>query len=110
MRVLGMIERPHRPAIGGMTAVALLAEPAFVHVITRMAVDACRRRPIEGLRGMALRAADEAVQAEQGEIAQVMIERDIGAPSFLAMARFAPTAKLAAVRVFAAMAAGAVLG
>ena len=61
MRFLGMIENPQRPSIGRMAALAFLAEAAFVHVIMRMAVNACRLRPAEGQRRVALGAADDAV-------------------------------------------------
>ena len=61
MRFLGMIEHPQRPSVGGMAALAFLAEAALVHVIVRMAVDAHRRRPAEGQRRVALGAADDAV-------------------------------------------------
>src|ERR1700736_2957629 len=54
MRLLGMIKNPQRPSVGRMTALAFLAEAAFVHVIVRMAVDACRRRPAEGQRPVTL--------------------------------------------------------
>ena len=64
VRFLGMIKDPQRPSIRRMTALAFLAESTFMHVIVRMAVDACRRRPGEGERGMTLRAADDAVQSE----------------------------------------------
>ena len=110
MRFLGMIEHPHRPPVGGVTAFALLAEPPLVHVIMRMAVDARRRRPVEGLRRVALRTADEAVQPEQGKLAQVMLKHDIAAPGVLAVTGLAPAVRLGAVGVFAAMTADAVLG
>ncbi len=43
--VLRMIERPQRPAVGRMAALAFLAEAALVHVIVRMAVDAGQPAP-----------------------------------------------------------------
>ena len=61
MRFLGMIKNPQRPSVGRMAALAFLAEAAFVNVIVRMAVNACRRRPTEGQRRVTLRAADDAV-------------------------------------------------
>lgn len=71
---LGMIEDPQRPPIRRMAALAFLAEPAFVHIIVRMTIDARSRRLAEGERRMTLRTADDAVQAEQWKIGQVMIE------------------------------------
>ena len=61
VRFLGMIKNPQRPAVGRMAALAFLAEPAFVHVVVRMAVDARRRRPAEGQRRVTLGTADDAV-------------------------------------------------
>src|SRR5216684_3893908 len=110
MRLLRMIKNPQRPAVGRMAALAFLAEAALVHVIVRMALHAYRRRPAVGQRRVALRAADDAVQSEQREFRQVMIECHVGPPRNLAMTGFAPAVDLAAMRVFAAMAAHAVLG
>ena len=39
-RLLCMIERPQRPTVGRVAALAFLAEAAFVHVVVRMAIDA----------------------------------------------------------------------
>src|SRR5450631_1581558 len=110
MSLFSVIENPQRPAVGRMAALAFLAEPAFVHVVARMAVDASRRCLTEGHGRVALRAADHPVQTQQREFAQVMIEHDAGPPRILSMTGFAAALELAAVRVFAAMAAQAVLG
>src|SRR6202049_926893 len=108
MRFLGVIENPQRPAVGRMAALALLAEASLVHVIVRMALDAGRGRPAEGQSRVALRTADDAVQTQQRILGQVMIECDLGRPLVLAVTMVAPALQLAAVRVFAAMATGAV--
>ena len=50
MRLLRMIEHPQRPAVGRMAVLALLAEPALVHVVVRMAVGTGRRRTAVGER------------------------------------------------------------
>src|ERR1700722_7869720 len=92
-----------------MAGLAFLAEPAFVHVIVAVAVDARKRRLVERQRRMALRAAHHPMQPEQREIGEVVIKYDVGAPGFLAVAGFATALELAAVRVFAAVAARAVL-
>ena len=64
MSFLRMIEYPERPAIRRMTGFAFLAEAAVVDIIARMAFRAGLRRLIESQRRMALRAADDSVQAE----------------------------------------------
>ena len=64
MSLLGVIEYPERPAIWRMTGFAFLAETALVHIIVRMAFRAGLRRLIESQGRMALRAADDSVQAE----------------------------------------------
>src|SRR5271166_441227 len=93
-----------------MAGLALLAESALVHVLVRMAFDALERRTREAQARVALRAAIEAVQTEQREFGQIVIENDLGAPAALAVAGVAAAFELAAVRVLAAMAAEAVLG
>lgn len=110
MSLFRVIENPQRPAVGRVTGLAFLAESAFVHVVVRMAVDARARRPFEGQRRVALRTADDPMQPQQRKTGQIVIENDVGPPSLLAMAGFASALELAAVRVFAAVAAGAVLG
>jgi len=59
---------------------------------------------------VALRAAHDLMQAHQRKLGEVVIEHDAGAPFHLAMTCFAPTLELAGVRVFALVAARAVLG
>ena len=110
VRFLGVIENPQRPAIRRMAALAFLAEPALVHIIVHMAVDAGGFRLRESQRRMALRAAHDPVQAQQRKCAQVMIEDELGPPGILAVTGFAAALELAAVRILAAVAAGAVLG
>src|ERR1700722_12799279 len=107
---LGVIEDPQRPAVRGVAGLAFLAEAALVHVILRVAIDAYGRRPAVGQRRVALRRAHDSMQSEQGKLPQVMIEYDVGAPGILPVTRFASALDLAAVRVFAAMAARTILG
>src|ERR1700726_1600142 len=63
MSLLGVIESPNLPSVRRVAALALLAEAALVHVIVRVALVACRRRPAERQRRVALRAADDPVQS-----------------------------------------------
>src|SRR5271157_2776191 len=93
-----------------MAAFAFLAQPTFVHVIVRMAVDAGGLRLRESQRRMALRAADHPVQSQQRKIAHVMVEYELGPPGVLAVTGFAAALELAAVRILATVAAHAVLG
>ena len=62
MSLLRVIESPNLPSVRRVTALALLAEAALVHVIVRVAFVACRRRLVERERGVALRAADHLMQ------------------------------------------------
>src|ERR1700686_1932107 len=103
--LLHMIEHPQRPTVRRMTALAFLAEAAFVHIVMRVALDAGQGRTTEGQRRMALCAAHHSMQPDQWEIGQVVIEYDVGAPGLLAVTGFATTLELAAVRILAAMAA-----
>jgi hypothetical protein len=108
--LLRMIESPQRPTVRRMTALAFLTETPLVHVIMRMTIDAGLRRSVKGQCRMALRTADDLVEPRNGEIGQVVIEHDVGAPGLLAMTGFASALELAAVRVLTAMAACAILG
>ena len=108
--LLRMIEHPLRPAVRRVTALALFAESALVDIVMGMAVDAVRRRLRERERGMALRTARHAVQSEQREMREVMVEDDVAGPGFLAMAAIAAAREPAAVRILAAMTADAVEG
>jgi hypothetical protein len=110
MRFLGMIEYPQPPAVGRMTGLALVAETSLVNVFMRMTLAAGRGRTVEGQRCMALGAAHDSMQTEQRKIGQVMIEDEAGAPILLAVALIAGFPQLAAMRVLAAMAAGAIFG
>ena len=93
-----------------MAAIAFLAEPPLVHVIVRVAIDAGQRCPVEGQRCVTLRTGRDPVQPQKRKIGQVVVECQIGAPCPLAMAGLASGLELAAVRVCAAMATGAVPG
>ena len=93
-----------------MTALAFFAETPFVHVVVRMAFDAGDRCAVECQRRVALSATDDPMQAQQRVFRQVVIEHDVRAPCLLTMACVASVLELAAVRVFAAVAARAVLG
>ena len=64
LRLLRVIEIPQRPTVGRMATLAFLAEAALVHVIVRVALVACRRRPAERQRRVALSAADDPVQPQ----------------------------------------------
>ena len=64
MSFLGVIEGPNLPAVRRVSALALLAEAALVHIIVRMALVARRRRPVERERRVALRAADHPMQPQ----------------------------------------------
>jgi len=110
MSLFGVIECPQLPSVRRVAALALLAEAALVHVIVRVALVALPRRLVERERRVALRAADHAMQCQQRKVREVMIEHDVGPPGLLAMASFAAILELAGMRVFALVAAGAVLG
>ena len=68
VRIARMIEGPQLPAVRRVAGFALFAQAAFVHVILRMAAIAGRGRVAESLRGMALHAADDAMQSEQRKL------------------------------------------
>lgn len=106
--LLGVIESPHRPAVGGVTALTLLAQASFVHIIMAVAGDAGARRVGVGERGVALRAADQAVHPEQRIVAQIVIKDHLAAPGILPVTVFAAAGELAAVRVFTPVTARAV--
>lgn len=110
MSLLCVIERPQWPAVRRMTRLALVAKASFVNVLMRVAIAAGRGCTAEGQRGVALRTAHHPMQAEQRKFGQVMIESKAGAPILLAVALVAGILELAAVRILAAMASGAVLG
>ena len=57
----GMIEGPQRPTIGRVATLAFLAQPAFVHVLTGMALRAGGGCTVERQRCMTLRTTDNAV-------------------------------------------------
>jgi hypothetical protein len=110
MRLLGMIEHPQLPAVRRMTGFTFAAETSFVKVFMRMALAAGRGRAVEGQRCMALGAAHDSMQTKQRKAGQVMIEHEAGAPILLAVALIAGFLQLAAMRILAAMTAGAILG
>ena len=74
VRIARMIELPQLPAVRRVARVAFLAQAAFVHIVVRVATIARGGRTAEGLRRMALHAADHAMQSEQGKLRQVVIE------------------------------------
>ena len=92
-----------------MAGVALLAQAALMYIVLGMTAAACGLRIAERLRRMALHAADDAVQADQWVLRQVVIEANVGAPRILAVACGAFSGHLAAVGILAAMAALAIL-
>ena len=108
MRFLLMIELPQRPATRRVATGTLFAEGPFVHIVMCVAIVATHGRAAVYERRVALRAANNAVQTEQRIPGQVVIERDIRAPSLLTMTDIAIASQLPAVWIFAAMAAGAV--
>ena len=69
-----------------------------------------RGRTVERKCCVALRAAHDLMQPHQRKLGEVVIEHDVGTPFHLAVACFAPALELAGVRVFALVAAHAVLG
>src|ERR1700730_5674606 len=74
VRIARMIELPHLPAVRRVAGLAFLSQAAFVHIVVRVATIARGGRTAEGLRRMALHAADHAMQSEQGKLRQVVIE------------------------------------
>lgn len=92
-----------------MAGVALLAQTALMYIVLGVAAAAGGLRIAERLRRMALHAAHDAVQTEQRVLRQVVIEADVGAPGILAVACGTLSGHLAAVGIFAAMAALAIL-
>src|SRR5882757_3063773 len=85
VRVLSVIKSPQRPAIRRMTGFAFLTEPAFVHIIMRMTIDARRAGRAERQRRVALRTTGDSVQPEQREGRQIVIKTQLGAPRILAV-------------------------
>jgi hypothetical protein len=81
VRLLAVIELPYAPAIGRMTSSALVSEAAIVSVVRPMTVDAGFRRAFVRARDMALFAGNGDVETHQWEGREVVIERDINAPT-----------------------------
>ena len=69
---------------------------------------AIARRAFKSLRGVALRAGDDDVQAEERKIRQIMIEAHVGVPLRRRVALLARPPERAAVHVIGTVAAGAV--
>jgi hypothetical protein len=92
-----------------VAVLALLAEATLVNVIVRVAVDARQGRAVEPHCRMALRATDDAMQTQQREFCQIMIEDDVLRPRALAVACCTSAFELSAMRVVTAMAARAIL-
>ena len=108
MRIPSMIKYPQLPAVRRMAGFALVAKAILVNVIGLVTTNARLGRLAEGLRCMALGAAHHAVQPNQRKGRQIVIETQFAAPTGLPVAAIAAASDLAAVRVFAAMASGAV--
>lgn len=102
--LFGVIEPPLRPIIGRMAVFALATEPAFMHIIRTVAINALGRRAVEGHARVTLRAVDQAVQPDQRIRAQVMIERNAAVPALLAMATVAAACECSPVWIFTAVA------
>src|ERR1700686_3935856 len=76
MGLLVMIEFPDGPAVGRMTALTLLSEPAMMDILRGMTAVAVGGGAAECLSAMTLRAADDRVQPQQREARQIVIEVD----------------------------------
>lgn len=109
MRLLRMVEGPLRPAVRRMTGLAFFSEAALVHIIVRMTVVARGACVLEIQGAVALRTTREAMQAKQGEFAEVVIEFQPGAPCLLRVALVAGLAELASMRILGAMTIDALL-
>lgn len=103
-----VVEFPDRPAIGRMADLALGSQTGVVHILCRMTAVAVGRCSSKRLCAMALRAADDCVQAQQRKLSQIVIEADAAAPALLAVTALATGRQLAAVRILRVMAGGAV--
>jgi hypothetical protein len=71
---------PEVPAVRRMAAGAVSAEAAFMNIFGGVTPVAIARRAFKSLRGVALRAGDDDVQAEERKIRQIMIEAHVGVP------------------------------
>src|SRR5260221_7744311 len=109
MRLPRMIEDPLRPAVRRVTGLAFFSEAALVHIVVGVTVIAGGACDLECQGGVALRTAHEAVQAEQGEFAEIVIELEPGSPCLRDVALVARLAELAAMRILGAMTIDALL-
>jgi len=103
-----VVEAPKRPAGGVVAGAASATERLSVCVVLFVAVDTGRRCVPIGRRQMTLFAGHDAVHADEGNAAQVVIEAHRVAPAGLAVTGLAPSAQLLAVRVVRCVAAMAV--
>lgn len=91
-----------------MAAGALVTEAAVVSVVRAVTVDAGLRGTLVCARDMALLARDRYVQADQGKICEVVVERDVQAPAGWRVALGAIAAELPRVNVARPVAGGAI--
>lgn len=72
-----------------MTALAILAQRPFVHILVVMTFDAGFRRILERLVDMTLLACRDGMNSNQRELCQIVIEANLAFPHFLVMAALA---------------------
>jgi len=87
-----VVEAPKRPAGWVVAGAASATERLSVCVVFLMAVDTGRRRILIGRRQVTLLARHDAVHADEGKAAQVVIEAHRVAPARIAVTSFAPRA------------------
>src|SRR6516164_3003949 len=86
MRLLRMIERPRVPIVRVVAQRAVEPERALVGVVVAVAVDTLPLRVMELRRLVAAVALDIAMLADQGEVAEVVVEAHVLLPCDLAVA------------------------
>ena len=110
VRLLTVVELPDVPAVSIVTIGALLTQTALVNVVLFVTVVACLAGAFVAGRYMALHAWNRHVQSDQWETAQIVIERNIIAPTVGRMALIAVLAELARMHVLCAVTAAAIVG
>jgi hypothetical protein len=98
-----VIKQDLLPFFGCMTAFAFLPQRPLMLVLFSMAGDACRRRGLELIRGMAFLTGDARMFPFQGEVGSGVVKTD-SVPCLCIMASLAGFPQRAFVLVFLKMA------
>jgi hypothetical protein len=109
-RLAVMVELPEPPPIGIVAELAARAETALVHVAHGMTRITRRCGFLEFQTGMTLFARGQAVEAQERESGELVIELHTTRPARLIMARLTAIPLLTAVNVVGEMAGGAFPG